>query len=219
MSTTEIEISSPSSLINRRLSRNFTLGEFLRSETAERRDDLWQAQLAIPQECIANLAYLTTTVLQEIRDTFRYPITISSGYRSPELNKAVGGSATSQHCSGQAADIQIADAFLIDPRYEPLRQRIRERVRYHTGRSMREDCNANYYLFAFVCLRMRYLDIDQVIHEYGDGFGKPAWVHVSASPGPSAKGQILVYGRYWQEPKHSVDLAEAMRFGVSEFYA
>lgn len=218
MSETVIE-QTPQELMNRRLSRNFKLGEFLRSEVAERRQDLWQAQLDIPQEYIANLAYLTTTVLQEIRDTFRYPIYVTSGYRSVPLNELVGGSATSKHCLGQAADIQISNAFLTDPRYEPLRQRIRERVRYHTGRNMREDCNANYYLFAFICLRLRHLDIDQVIHEYGEGYGKPAWIHVSATPGPAARGEILVYGRYWQEPQHEIDLAEAMRFGVAEFYA
>jgi hypothetical protein len=206
-------------ITRRRLSPNFRLGEFLRSDTAERQEDLWQAQLNIPEEHVANIAYLTSTVLQPIRDTFHYPLRISSGYRSVELNKAVGGSSRSQHCKGQAADIQISDAFLTDRRYEPLRQRIRDRIRHHTGRNMREDCNANYYLFAFICLRLRHLDIDQVIHEYGEGFGNPAWVHVAASPGPAARRQILVYGRYWQEAKHGVDLVEAMRFGVSEFYA
>jgi hypothetical protein len=202
-----------------RLSKNFSLGEFLRSETAERQEHLWQAQLAIPSDKLSNLAYLATTVLQPVRDTFKYPIRISSGYRSDELNAAVGGSKTSQHCLGQAADIQISDAFLKDRRFEALRLRIRERIRYYTGRTPTEDCNANYYLFAFICLRLRHLDIDQVIHEYGEGFGRPAWVHVSASPGEQHRKQILVYGRYWQKDLHTIDLAEAMRFGVREFYA
>jgi len=205
--------------IRQRLSKNFNLIEFIRSETAERQDDLWNAQLSIPEEKISNLAYLATTVLQPIRDTFRYPIRVSSGYRSPELNKAVGGSVTSQHCKGQAADIQISDAFLHDRRFAPLRAHIRERIRYYTGRTPTEDCNANYYLFAFICLRLSHLDIDQVIHEYGDGFGRPAWVHVAASPGSHQKGQILVYGRYWHKDTHTIDLADAMRFAVREFYA
>ena len=213
------ELISKKNISSRRLSPNFRLGEFLHSDTAERQPLLQQAQLDIPEEYIANLAYLTTTVIQEIRDTFRYPIRISSGYRSAELNEAVGGSSRSQHCKGQAADLQISDAFLKDSRFEPLRQRIRDRIRHHTGRAMREDCNANYYLFAFICLRRKFLDIDQAIHEYGDGFGSPAWVHVSASPGAENRGQILVYGNYWKENKHTIDLVEAMRFGVSEFYA
>lgn len=209
----------PQKNIRQKLSKNFSLIEFLRSDTAERQEDLWQAQQAIPEDKVSNLAYLATTVLQPIRDTFRYPIRITSGYRSEALNKAVGGSSTSQHCLGQAADLQISDAFLSDWRFEPLRERIRERIRYHTGRTPTEDCNANYYLFAFICLRLSHLDVDQVIHEYGEGFGRPAWVHVSASPGAGQKKQILVYGRYWENDRHRIALADAMRFGVREFYA
>jgi hypothetical protein len=46
-------------------------------------------------------------VFEKIREHFGVPIHISSGYRSKELNKAVGGSATSQHCSGEAIDIDM----------------------------------------------------------------------------------------------------------------
>ena len=45
--------------------------------------------------------------MQPIRDHFDKPIIISSGYRSPTLNRAIGGSPTSQHCYGQAADFEI----------------------------------------------------------------------------------------------------------------
>jgi zinc D-Ala-D-Ala carboxypeptidase len=47
-------------------------------------------------------------VLQPIRDHFNKSVTVNSGYRSPEVNAAVGGSKTSDHCKGQAADIEIA---------------------------------------------------------------------------------------------------------------
>ena len=47
-------------------------------------------------------------VLQPVRDHFDKSVTVNSGYRSPEVNAAVGGSKTSDHCKGQAADIEIA---------------------------------------------------------------------------------------------------------------
>ena len=85
------------------LSNNFRLSEFTRSDTAKR--------LGIENECssveqVLNLAYLCHTVLQPLRDRFG-PIRINSGYRCPELNKAVGGVANSQHMRGEAADIHL----------------------------------------------------------------------------------------------------------------
>jgi hypothetical protein len=50
---------------------------------------------------------LCENVLQPLRDKYGKSINITSGYRSPKLNKAIGGSSTSQHCYGQAADIQV----------------------------------------------------------------------------------------------------------------
>jgi hypothetical protein len=46
-------------------------------------------------------------VLQPVRNHFGKSVTVNSGYRSPEINAAVGGSKTSDHCKGQAADIEI----------------------------------------------------------------------------------------------------------------
>ena len=57
------------------------------------------------REHIINLVNLCNFILQPVRDQFG-PIRINSGYRSPALNKAVGGSKTSQHCNGQAADFE-----------------------------------------------------------------------------------------------------------------
>jgi len=85
-----------------KLSNNFSLSEFTTSPTAER--------LGIDntptKEVTDNLQELVTFVLQPLRDRFG-PITISSGYRSPELNKAIGGSTTSDHCLGCAADFEV----------------------------------------------------------------------------------------------------------------
>ena len=85
------------------LSTNFRLGEFTRSDTAKR--------LGIENECssveqVLNLAYLCHMVLQPLRDRFG-PIRITSGYRCPELNRAVGGVKNSQHLRGEAADIHL----------------------------------------------------------------------------------------------------------------
>ena len=87
-----------------KLSKNFTLKEMTRSVTAKRRD----IDNTPDEQQIENLAELCEKVLQPLRDLMG-PIVITSGYRSPALNTAIGGSATSQHCAikGAAADIDI----------------------------------------------------------------------------------------------------------------
>lgn len=79
----------------------FTLKEFTRSSTAEARGI---SNNPTPQHQ-QNIQMLISNVLDPLREKFGKPIIISSGYRSQALNKAVGGSSTSQHCKGQAADI------------------------------------------------------------------------------------------------------------------
>lgn len=79
----------------------FTLREFLRSDTAKR-----QGIDNTPSfEVVANLDLLRTNILDPLRKEWGYPIRVTSGYRCPALNAAVGGSKTSQHMKGQAADI------------------------------------------------------------------------------------------------------------------
>lgn len=85
-----------------RLTRNFTLDEFEASETAARRGIDNQA----PPEVVNALMY-TAQALEVVRRELGHPIIITSGYRSPELNAAIGGSANSQHMKGQAADIIV----------------------------------------------------------------------------------------------------------------
>lgn len=53
----------------------------------------------------ANLTALVANILDPLREAYGKPIVVSSGYRSPKLNRAVGGAAKSQHVTGQAADI------------------------------------------------------------------------------------------------------------------
>lgn len=87
-----------------KISKNFSLEEFTRSETA-----YIQGIDNTPEtEQIINLCALVHHVLQPLRDHYGQPVKISSGYRCPALNKAVGGVTRSQHMRGQAADIKIS---------------------------------------------------------------------------------------------------------------
>ena len=80
------------------LSQHFTLGEFTRSKYPE--------VYNIPShEAIANLANLCTW-LEVLREKVAQPIIINSGYRSPQLNRKVGGAPTSNHITGCAVDIR-----------------------------------------------------------------------------------------------------------------
>ena len=84
-----------------RLSKNFTLQEFTKSQVAERRgiDNLpGEIHLERAKELFEN-------IVQKVRDNFGVTI-INSGYRSGDLNYAIGGSNTSQHCKGEAVDIE-----------------------------------------------------------------------------------------------------------------
>ena len=85
-----------------RLSKNFTLSEITKSNTAKRLG----ITNAPNQEHLKNMQILIRDLIQPMRDTLG-PIRISSGYRSPVLNRAIGGSTKSQHCKGQALDLQF----------------------------------------------------------------------------------------------------------------
>ena len=84
-----------------RLSKNFALSEMVKSATPERLN----VDNSPSDIHLVNLTHLAIHILQPVRDEFGV-ITINSGYRSPALNAKVGGSKTSQHCNGQAADFE-----------------------------------------------------------------------------------------------------------------
>jgi len=86
------------------LSKHFTLEEMEKSQTATRRNIKNKAGSGE----IKNLGDLCYEVLEPVRAKFDKPVTITSGYRSPELSEAIGSKATSQHCSGEAVDFEIA---------------------------------------------------------------------------------------------------------------
>ncbi len=101
------------------LSKNFTIEELTKTSKTN--------LLAVNQEAatnspaiIQNLTDLAVKILQPIRDFYGVPVTISSGYRCKALNVAVGGSTTSQHSYGEAADIQI-DGHSVDEIFADIR--------------------------------------------------------------------------------------------------
>ena len=86
-----------------RISKNFTLDELTASETAKKRRII----NAPGVDEVCNLCALVHHVLQPLRDAMGEPIKIGSGYRCPQLNRAVGGVSNSQHMKGEAADLCI----------------------------------------------------------------------------------------------------------------
>ena len=91
-----------------RLTRNFTYEELCRSDVAKRRGINNRPRTKEEEKrVIENLKALCMEVLQPLRDFLGKPVVISSGYRCPELNKAVGGVRNSQHMKGEAADIHV----------------------------------------------------------------------------------------------------------------
>ena len=86
-----------------KLTKNFSLGEMTKSQTALRRG----IDNTPTPDKLDPLILLCQKVLQPVRDHFDRPVTITSGYRSPELCAAIGSKITSQHTKGQAADFEV----------------------------------------------------------------------------------------------------------------
>ncbi len=86
-----------------KLTQNFTLSEMTKSETALRH--------GLPNDPepdhLENMKALAENVLQPVRNYFGMGVKVNSAYRHPDVNRAVGGSTTSDHCKGMAADIEI----------------------------------------------------------------------------------------------------------------
>jgi len=127
------------------LSKNLTLKEVIKSNTATRLG----IDNTLTSEHLENLKVLAEELFQPLRDIIKYPIYISSGYRSKALNQAINGSENSSHCKGQAIDIDMDISGT--------------------------DNVTNWDIF---CTIKEELDFDTLIHEYGE-LGEPDWVHVS----------------------------------------
>lgn len=83
------------------MGKYFSIAELTKSETANKR----KIDNKPTKEVENCLNQLIDNILDPLRKAYGQPIIVSSGYRCPELNKAVGGARTSQHTLGQAADI------------------------------------------------------------------------------------------------------------------
>ena len=145
------------------LSKNLSLAEVTRSETAKRKGI---SNMPTPEH-IENFKKLAENVFQPIRDHFGCPIHISSGYRSEALNKAIGGAGkmvngkyvpSSQHCKGEAIDIDM------------------------DGTSI-----TNKQVFDYI---KEHLPFDQLIWEFGTDTN-PDWVHVSFDSEGKQRKQVL----------------------------
>jgi putative chitinase len=89
--------------LDMRLSPHFKLLEFIKSEIATRK----RIDNTPSTVHLINLKKVCEKILEPVRTHFSNPVRITSGYRSPALNAAVGGSAKSQHCNGEAVDFEI----------------------------------------------------------------------------------------------------------------
>lgn len=92
------------------LSKNFTLAELTNSATA----DKYNIKNEPGRNELIHLQLLCRNILQPIRDIYGKPINVNSGYRCKKLNEMIGGSSTSAHTEGCAADIVPANGNMID---------------------------------------------------------------------------------------------------------
>lgn len=143
-----------------KLSKNFTLEELTFSITANNHG----INNTPSAEVKAALKRLAVEVLQPIRDAWGQPIVVTSGYRCPKLNAAVGGVKGSQHLLGQAADIKATNPA------------------------------DNGKLFACIkrLVQAKKINVGQLIWEYGSKTN-PRWVHVSLPRVDKQNNQVLYY--------------------------
>lgn len=132
---------------------HFKLSEFTKSSTATAR----KIDNTPNEEQITNLKALCENVLEPLRIAMGVPITIGSGYRSPQLNTLAGGVKNSQHKSGEAADIHI-------PVYD---FKASDRI-HHTNMELLNKW------FTWI---MNNCDFDQLIKETANR--RTYWIHVS----------------------------------------
>lgn len=142
----------------------FTLYEMTASASAKR----LKIDNTPTEKIKQNLLDLVTNVLDPLRLSWGRPVIVTSGYRCPKLNKAIGGATSSQHMYGQAADI----------------------------RTVSDDPEENMKLLR--CLIEANLPFDQLICEYPNKNGCPDWIHVSFGPRNRRQMLTCRGGKYYQ---------------------
>lgn len=152
-----------------KISEHLDLSEVIRSETAKRHG----ISNMPTAEHLENFKKLAENVFEKIRNHFRCPIRISSGYRSKELNAVTpGASATSQHSTGEAIDIDMDGS---------------------------SDGVTNKMVFNYI---KDNIEFDQLIWEFGTN-ENPDWVHVSYESSGKQRKQILKATRIDGKPHYS----------------
>lgn len=91
------------------ISRNFSWTEFEHTDHTAELAKMGVRNIISTFEVRDAVLALVRKVLQPLRDIYQKPMSVNSGYRCPELNKIVGGSSTSQHVKGEAADIKTGN--------------------------------------------------------------------------------------------------------------
>ena len=152
-----------------RLSKNFVLSEIIRSNTAKRLGITNEPT----KEHLENMQRLITDLIQPMRDAIG-PIRISSGYRSKELNRAIGGSSRSQHCKGQALDLQFwKDGQMCN----------KEVYDWILNSGLEFDQMINEFDFAWIHLSLKKSgNRKQVLEAYKDKEGDTAYKHADITP-------------------------------------
>lgn len=147
-----------------KITQNFTLEELCHSDTA-----ITLGLDNTPKKYqIEGLERLCKTILQPLRDVVGSPIKVLSGYRSPNVNKAVGGAATSYHLQGLAVDISLPNKSL-----------------HFDGLTIQPNMTLVYYIL------LLQLPFDKMILEYGQP-DNPSWVHIQiAIQGNQPRNQIF----------------------------
>jgi len=119
------------------LSPNFTFEELTRTDN--RGLLLKNRELATTNAAVkANLTRVAVELLEPIRALFKVPVQVNSGYRCPDLNRAVGGSASSQHLLGEAADIVIKGYDTEAQEVEAVKKILREMPDFKFGQMLVE---------------------------------------------------------------------------------
>ena len=144
-------------MYDKQLSPHFMLSEMTRSDYARRNGIDNTAPLEVEQ----NLRALANTVLELVRSEVGSPIIVSSGYRCPALNAAVGGAASSQHMKGQAADFTIPGMTNLDV--------VREIV--HASTVIPFD--------------------QMILEGWTDANPSGQWVHISYAPSGTERRQVM----------------------------
>lgn len=135
------------------LSKNFTLSELTYSSTAESKGvdnipDRWSLE---------NLKKLCNDILQPIRDKYEKSIFINSGYRSPKVNRLVGGSLSSQHTKGEAADITVGSKEGNKKLFDMIVQMI-DKGEIKVGQLIDE------YDYKWIHISLPYRKVNQILH-------------------------------------------------------